>query len=674
VVTSTDTVFHAEEGPVDLSHLYPAAQRIARLPDEEWLRQVRADRWIGYTRATEALNRLETLLSWPAKQRMPNLLLIGPTNNGKSMIIEKFRRTHLPVSHQDREEIPVLVVQMPSEPSVGRFYTALLAASGAPLRPRQRVPEQEQLALSLLRAAGVRVLVIDELHNVLAGRGDTRREFLNLLRFLGNELRIPLVGVGTRDAYLAIRSDDQLRRPVGEPVPAVHAAALGTRRGCLLAAGQFRRRIPAAPALADRGHRDGRLPADPQRRHHRRAGPPAHRRRRRRDRIRRGGHQPAHPADGRLRGPGRAAPVVRARTGVSTRRAGGRRWPLHPRPEPGEALSSWLERIARCYGFSVADLLRHNLGPASALLGDAAPADLDWDPATAVLTALGERTGVPPGELRWMTMAGWVPWLTDALDACEQRQAVFDTYVRQNSVLLAPGEAGRNTARRWRTWRGPWLPAQPRRRVCPECAKDPQRGTALMWRLPIMTGCGEHGCRLEPQVDVNLAALDLAPLTPAPVDPLVAELDRRTHEGVTTGAVTLPGRVVHVAVWFRLLRTLLDEVSISLSRVGIRSRATLEQVWQATGRLQNSLFRPVTGMLSTGVSVISSLALFARIFEIDGTGLRDLRLADLAAIVGVVSQETYLLHTTVRETCATPSQAPPTPRSRTRPARRRSTT
>jgi ABC-type protease/lipase transport system fused ATPase/permease subunit len=34
--------------------------------------------------------------------------------------------------------------------------------------------------------------------------------------------------------------------------------------------------------------------------------------------------------------------------------------------------------------------------------------------------------------------------------------------------------------------------------------------------------------------------------------------------------------------------------------------------------------------------------------RIDGTDLRDMRLADLAAIVGVVSQETYLLHTTVR--------------------------
>jgi ATP-binding cassette, subfamily B, bacterial len=150
--------------------------------------------------------------------------------------------------------------------------------------------------------------------------------------------------------------------------------------------------------------------------------------------------------------------------------------------------------------------------------------------------------------------------------------------------------------------------------------------------------------------------------------------------------------------------------------------------------LQNSLFRPLTGLLNTSVSVISSLALFARIFEyldlpveidepaspvdidpariaghvrlenvsfrypgadraaisgvdldipagttlalvgetgsgktslgsliarlydptegsvrVDGTDIRDLRLADLAAVVGVVSQETYLLHTTVRE-------------------------
>lgn len=70
---------------IDLSHLLPAAQGLARLPADERVQRIRADRWIGYPRSVEALNRLETLYAWPNKQRMPNLLLIGPINNGKSM-------------------------------------------------------------------------------------------------------------------------------------------------------------------------------------------------------------------------------------------------------------------------------------------------------------------------------------------------------------------------------------------------------------------------------------------------------------------------------------------------------------------------------------------------------------------------------------------------------------
>lgn len=194
----------------DLAHLHPVSREVALLSSKERLHRIRADRWIGYPKAVDAVERLEMLFRWPRKQRMPNLLLVGPTNNGKSMVVERFRRQHPPVTEADRENIPVVCMQMPSEPSELRFYTALLSAIGAPFRPRQRLADVERLALSLLREVGVRMLVIDELHNVLAGRGETRREFLNLLRFLGNELHIPLVGVGTREAYLAVRSDDQL--------------------------------------------------------------------------------------------------------------------------------------------------------------------------------------------------------------------------------------------------------------------------------------------------------------------------------------------------------------------------------------------------------------------------------------------------------------------------------
>ncbi len=54
------------------------------------------------------------------------------------------------------------------------------------------------------------MLIIDEVHNILTGRKNQRREFLNVIRFLGNRLQILLVCIGTKDAYLAIRSDGQL--------------------------------------------------------------------------------------------------------------------------------------------------------------------------------------------------------------------------------------------------------------------------------------------------------------------------------------------------------------------------------------------------------------------------------------------------------------------------------
>jgi hypothetical protein len=86
------------------------------------------------------------------------------------------------------------------------------------MRKQTRLVEVEQLALQLLRAVRMRVLVIDELHNILGAKENVGRQFLNLIRFLGNELRIPIVGVGTKDAYLAIRSDPQLENRF-EPMP-----------------------------------------------------------------------------------------------------------------------------------------------------------------------------------------------------------------------------------------------------------------------------------------------------------------------------------------------------------------------------------------------------------------------------------------------------------------------
>ena len=197
---------------VNLAHWRPETQALAGLPGVERLASLRIEHWIGYTRAHRVLAQLEALLTHEPGKVRRNLLIVGPTNNGKTMITEKFHLTHPPHTADDGEYevIPVLRVQMPAEATTRRLYSALLIAMGTPVGLQGHNDLREALAVRLLRAVGVRLLVIDEVHNLLGATARRQRELLNLLRFLGNELRIPLVCLGTRDAYLAIRSDDQL--------------------------------------------------------------------------------------------------------------------------------------------------------------------------------------------------------------------------------------------------------------------------------------------------------------------------------------------------------------------------------------------------------------------------------------------------------------------------------
>ena len=71
-------------------------------------------------------------------------------------------------------------------------------------------------------------------------------------------------------------------------------------------------------------------------------------------------------------------------------------------------------------------------------------------------------------------------------------------------------------------------------------------------------------------------------MPPIRVSAAVTELDRRTATALRTGWVELRPDRVHAAVWFRLLRTVVDEVSTPLVRAGRWSRK-LVAIWKAAG-------------------------------------------------------------------------------------------
>jgi hypothetical protein len=205
-------------------HLHASIRSVADDSAELRIRRIRTDRWVSYARAESALAAMEDLLNFPKRTRMPNLLLVGPTNNGKTMIVEKFRRAHpsTPASQTESgaAHVPVLRVQMPAGPDEPRFFGAVLDELGYPHMLTDRITKRQDAALRMMRETQVRVFVIDEVHNILSGSRLQQRRLLNLLRWLGNELQISLVAVGTAEALHAVQSDDQLANrfePVGLP-------------------------------------------------------------------------------------------------------------------------------------------------------------------------------------------------------------------------------------------------------------------------------------------------------------------------------------------------------------------------------------------------------------------------------------------------------------------------
>lgn len=194
-------------------HLSAQVRPQADLDNDSRIELLQRDRWIDYPRATQAIERLDRLLTTPERERMPCMILYGDSNIGKTQIIAKFRRKHPSIFDPSVgvEHLPIIVMQMPATPDQHRFYTALLFELGAPHSATASLSVLERLARDLLRRIAPRMLIVDEVHHLLAGSYREQRAALNLLKYLANDLKISIVLVGTDDAMLALESDAQMR-------------------------------------------------------------------------------------------------------------------------------------------------------------------------------------------------------------------------------------------------------------------------------------------------------------------------------------------------------------------------------------------------------------------------------------------------------------------------------
>lgn len=195
----------------DFNHIHPEFLHIMALSSKERLAFLDEPRWIGYDRAKLILDSLSALMVKPKRPRMPSLLIVGEPNNGKTTIIQRFYDIcGQPYVNDDADAVkPVIIAEAPPSADEKGLYISLLERFFAPYRASDSTAKLRYQVIHLFRACHVKLLVIDEFHSLLTGTTTKQREVMNAIKLLCNELCLPIVGVGTREAVRVLHSDPQ---------------------------------------------------------------------------------------------------------------------------------------------------------------------------------------------------------------------------------------------------------------------------------------------------------------------------------------------------------------------------------------------------------------------------------------------------------------------------------
>src|SRR5690554_3818571 len=197
----------------EYTHLSPKFREIAAQSNEQRIEFLKEKRWINYPVADRIISILNETMNHPKQARMPSLLLIGDSNNGKTSLLERFCRLHGQSYTCEESELlvkPVVVIEL-STPNVRDLYFTILQEFWAPIHPNEVLSTSRRAAINLMMQHKTKMLVIDEFHTLLNGTPLARSEMLAEMKRLSNTLRIPIVGCGIHTAPKIISEDAQIQ-------------------------------------------------------------------------------------------------------------------------------------------------------------------------------------------------------------------------------------------------------------------------------------------------------------------------------------------------------------------------------------------------------------------------------------------------------------------------------
>lgn len=192
-------------------HVHESFRHIVGLSDAERLEFIDAPRWIGYPLANRTIEIMQGLMNKVKQPRMPNLLIVGESNNGKTTVLKQFdKRFGEPYIENEVDMVlPVVMVQAPPSPNEKDLYVTLMERFALPYKSSDSATTLRYQVVHAFRECRVKILIIDEIHSLLTGTARQQRHIMNCIKFLCNELQIPIVLAGTPEAVRILHTDPQ---------------------------------------------------------------------------------------------------------------------------------------------------------------------------------------------------------------------------------------------------------------------------------------------------------------------------------------------------------------------------------------------------------------------------------------------------------------------------------
>jgi len=145
-----------------------------------------------------------------------HLVIFGDSGCGKTRLLENFAERYPRRELDDRTQIRVLFVKMPSNPTPRKIVKAIACALGSPFAGKGEDEDQLRHLRTLFWECGVNLLLFDEVsHLVDRGREKTHYKFGDALKEVVDALCVPFVLTGIPRLKKLFDVNEQLRGRFG---------------------------------------------------------------------------------------------------------------------------------------------------------------------------------------------------------------------------------------------------------------------------------------------------------------------------------------------------------------------------------------------------------------------------------------------------------------------------